>query len=205
MLSDLRLVKWVKFFEWNCNLLALRLLLENLKLKKTSDYAHWNVWTNIKKVVCPKKYVQKKNSKYEILNHLYFGPNFVLWRVALGRFSQCFVVVVVVVGQPWWPRFSLSPLGYDKNLMILKTCLLKKDCNNSFSSFLFMFRSVCIVKELQNYHRKLFCVRHKKGRNTTNILNCNLCVCLKSIPFRNWLCSSSFLHQFSGITGKCNG
>ena len=23
------------------------------------------------------KYFQKKNSKYEILNHLYFGPNFV--------------------------------------------------------------------------------------------------------------------------------
>ena len=64
--------------------------------------------------------------KYEILNHLYFSPNFVFWRVALGRFSQCFVVAVVVVGQPWWPRFSLSPLGYDKNVMILKTGLLKK-------------------------------------------------------------------------------
>ena len=32
----------------------------------------------------------KNNCKYEILNHLYFGPNFVFWRTALGCFSQCF-------------------------------------------------------------------------------------------------------------------
>ena len=43
----------------------------------------------------PKLYAQnnifiKKNYEYEILNHLYFGPNFVFWRIALGRFSQCF-------------------------------------------------------------------------------------------------------------------
>ena len=42
------------------------------------------------KVVCPKKYFQKKNSKYEILNYLNFGPNFVLWGTALGCFSHCF-------------------------------------------------------------------------------------------------------------------
>ena len=41
-----------------------------------------------KNVVCPKYYFQKKNSKYDILNHLYFGPNFVLG-TALRRFSQC--------------------------------------------------------------------------------------------------------------------
>ena len=33
----------------------------------------------------------------EILNHLYFGPNFVFWWTTLRRFSQSFVVVVVVV------------------------------------------------------------------------------------------------------------
>ena len=31
----------------------------------------------------------KKKSKYEILNHLYFGPSFIFWGTALGRFSQC--------------------------------------------------------------------------------------------------------------------
>ena len=40
--------------------------------------------------VCSKTYFQKKNYKYEILNHLYFGPNFVFWGIVLGRFSQCF-------------------------------------------------------------------------------------------------------------------
>ena len=43
-----------------------------------------------KKFVCPKKCFQKKNSKCEILNHFYFGPNFVFLETALGRFSQCF-------------------------------------------------------------------------------------------------------------------
>ena len=45
------------------------------------------MWT---KVVRPKKYFQKKNYKYEILNHLYFGQSFVIWGTALGRFSQYF-------------------------------------------------------------------------------------------------------------------
>ena len=43
--------------------------------------------------VCSKTYFQKKNDKYEILNHLYFGPNFVFWGIALGRFSQCFFLI----------------------------------------------------------------------------------------------------------------
>ena len=45
------------------------------------------MWT---KVVRPKKYFQKKNYKYEILNHLYFGPSFNFCGTALGHFSQCF-------------------------------------------------------------------------------------------------------------------
>ena len=43
---------------------------------------------------CPKHYFQKKNSKYDILNHLYFGPNFVFLGTALGRFSQCFFLTI---------------------------------------------------------------------------------------------------------------
>ena len=36
---------------------------------------------------------KKGNYKYEILNHLYFGPSFAFWRTALGRFSQCFFLI----------------------------------------------------------------------------------------------------------------
>ena len=35
---------------------------------------------------CPKKYFQKNNFKYEILNRLYFGPNFVF----LGDYFRAF-------------------------------------------------------------------------------------------------------------------
>ena len=34
--------------------------------------------------------IVKKNSRYEILNHLYFGPNFFFSGTALGLFSRCF-------------------------------------------------------------------------------------------------------------------
>ena len=87
MSSELRLVKWVRFFEQNsivkwviffasfCWLWDF--LLEKLKLKKNSDDAHWNMWTNMKKLYGWNNIFQKRNSKHEILNHLYFGPNFV--------------------------------------------------------------------------------------------------------------------------------
>ena len=60
-------------------------LLEDLK--KNSDDVHWHVWTNIKKLYIRINIFKKKNSKDEILNHLYFGPNFVFWGTALGCFS----------------------------------------------------------------------------------------------------------------------
>ena len=63
--------------------------------KQNSDDVHWNVWT---KVVHPKKMFRKKNYKYEIFNHLYFGPSFVFWRTALGSFSQC---VFFSIFRPW--------------------------------------------------------------------------------------------------------
>ena len=36
------------------------------------------------------------------MNNLYFGPNFAFWGTALGRFSQCFFIVLS------WPTFLLS-------------------------------------------------------------------------------------------------
>ena len=69
------------------------------------------MWT---KVVRPKKYFQKQNYKYEILNHLYFGPSFVFWRTALGRFSQC----VFLIFRPWSTMvteiFTQPPLSHHK-------------------------------------------------------------------------------------------
>ena len=89
MSSELRFIKWVSFFEQNCHvkwviffchfLLTLRLFARKSEIKKP-----WYWLEHVdeyKKVVCP-KYLQKKNSRYEILNHLHFGSNFVFWRTA---------------------------------------------------------------------------------------------------------------------------
>ena len=110
------IVQWVVFFDCFCWLWDF--LLKNLKLKKNSDDVHWNAWKfkktlmmstgtcgnlkrlwwcplervgGYKKVVCPKKYFRKKKKFiYEILNHSYFGLNFVFWGTTLWRFSQYF-------------------------------------------------------------------------------------------------------------------
>ena len=60
-------------------------LLEVLKLKK-------NLWLRPLERL-DKYYFQKKNSKYEIINNLYFGSNFVFYGTAIGRFSQCFFLI----------------------------------------------------------------------------------------------------------------
>ena len=67
-------------------------LLENLKLKKNSDDVHQSVWRNRKSCVPEIIFLKKlkKNSKYYILYHLNFGPNFVFLGTALRRFSRCF-------------------------------------------------------------------------------------------------------------------
>ena len=84
------IVKRVIFFASFCWLWDF--LLENLKLrKKNSDGVNWNVWRNIKTLYA-RIFSKKTNSKYEILNHSYFGPVFILGEFALGRFSQCFIV-----------------------------------------------------------------------------------------------------------------
>ena len=71
-------------------LLALRLSARKSDIKK-------NLWCPLehpneyKRVAYVKKYFQKKTSKHEILNHLYFGPNFVILGTALRCFSQSFL------------------------------------------------------------------------------------------------------------------
>ena len=58
MSSELKFIKWMRFFERNCIVKCLiffvsfcwfrDFLLENLKLKKSYDDFHQNVWSNIK-------------------------------------------------------------------------------------------------------------------------------------------------------------
>ena len=87
MSSGLRFIKWVRFFEQNCIVKWViffssfrwlwDFLLKNLKLKKQLWWCLLERVDEYKKVSCPKKYFQKNIFKYEILNHLYFAPNFV--------------------------------------------------------------------------------------------------------------------------------
>ena len=88
----LRFVKGVRFFERNCIVKWVIFFgrfcwLWHFLDKLNSEYVHWNVLHARKNVF------KKANFKYEILNHLYFGSNFVFWWTALGRFSQCFAFV----------------------------------------------------------------------------------------------------------------
>ena len=89
--------------------LALRLSARKSEIKKTDD-VHWNMWANIKKLYA-RNNILKKSSKYEILNHLYFGPNFDFWGTALWRFSQGLFFQFWDVVQPWLSTFLLSIFG----------------------------------------------------------------------------------------------
>ena len=91
-----------------CKVIKETFSLEICKLKKKLWCCSLKRVDEYKNVVCPKYYFQKKNSKYDILNHLYFGPNFVLG-TALRRFSQCIFFLFFVIDQPWWPTFLPSP------------------------------------------------------------------------------------------------
>ena len=51
--------------------------------KNNSGGVRWNVETNIKTLHPRSNVFKKKNSKYEILNHLYFGPVFIFVGTAL--------------------------------------------------------------------------------------------------------------------------
>ena len=85
------------------------------------------------KVVCLKQYFQKRNYKYEIFNHLYFGPNFVFWGTALGRFSQCVFFKFFVVGQPRCSILKWPWNGKRQNKLIEKE-LLSKASNKFFTT-----------------------------------------------------------------------
>ena len=56
-----------------------------------------------------KHYFQKKNSRYVILNNLYFASNFVFWGVSSRAFYSVLLFKFFVVHQPWWPTFLLNP------------------------------------------------------------------------------------------------
>ena len=78
--------KWVIFFA-SLSLLW-DFLLENLKLKKLW-WCPLEDMDDYKKFFWPKLYFQDKNYKCEILNHLYFCPNFAFLLTASVRFGQC--------------------------------------------------------------------------------------------------------------------
>ena len=98
MSSELRFVKWVRFFERNCIVKWViffasfcwlwDFLLENLKLRIKSDDIQWNVWANTKSLYARNNIFKKRIPNMRFLNHLYFGPNFHFWGTALGRFSS---------------------------------------------------------------------------------------------------------------------
>ena len=103
MSSELRFVKWVRFFERNCIVKWViffasfcwlwDFLLENLKLKRNSDDVRGNFSTNIKKL-----YAQNNIFKKRIPN-MTFWIIYILVQIsflgtALGRLSQCFFFLI---------------------------------------------------------------------------------------------------------------
>ena len=66
---------------------------------------HWSMWMNIEKFNARNNVLKKK---YDILNHFYFVPSFILLGTALGRFSQC-LFKFFAVSQLCWPTVPLSP------------------------------------------------------------------------------------------------
>ena len=96
MSSGFKLVKWVRFFERNCIVKSVIFftsfcwLWDFEKLKKTLMISTGTCGRM--QTICMPEIIfsKKKKSKCEILNHLYFCPNFLFLGTALGRFSQWF-------------------------------------------------------------------------------------------------------------------
>ena len=89
----------------------LDFLLEILKSKRKIWRCPPERLDKYKNAVWPKYYFQKKNSKYEILNHFYFGSNFVsFFGTALGRFSQYFFFTQHFVLKIYLVRHGVSLL-----------------------------------------------------------------------------------------------
>ena len=117
--SELRFVKWVKFFVRNCIVKWViffasfcwlwDFLLENLKIKKNSDDVHWNVWTNIKAL-----HVYNNIFKKIILNMrfwiIYILDQISFFGTALRRFSQWFFLYFLSLANHGGRHFySASP------------------------------------------------------------------------------------------------
>ena len=92
MLSELRFVKWVRFFERNC-IVKWMILFASIC---------W-LWDFLPKSL-------KLTYEFEILDF----KSFIFWcklrffLTVLEHFSQC-NFKMFVIGQPWYPKFSLSP------------------------------------------------------------------------------------------------
>ena len=81
-----------------------------------------------KKVVCPKKYFQKKKKKknsYQILNHLYFGSNFIFWETALKGILVSF----------FFFSFSTTAVMAGNNFLAKKHHTKQKDLHNSAKTY----------------------------------------------------------------------
>ena len=105
-----------KCFFWHQTETCLleKILTENLILKKT--LISTGTFERILKI-CMREIIfskndcfQKKTSKHDILNNIYFGPNFVIFGTALRCFSQCFFLIFCrwltimanIFTQYWW-------------------------------------------------------------------------------------------------------
>ena len=119
--SEPRFVKWVMFFERNCIVKwaiffasfcwLWDFLLQNLKSKRNYKDFHWYIWTNATKYNIFKKRNNIFNERIPSMTHwiIHILVQISFLGTALGCFSQCFFFKFFVVGQPWWPKFLLSP------------------------------------------------------------------------------------------------
>ena len=97
--------KWVRFFERSCIVEWVIIfasfswlwgfLLEKMKIKKSPDDFHWNVWTNTKTLYVRNNIFKKRipNLRFWII---YILVEISLLGTTLGRFSQLFFSFFVV-------------------------------------------------------------------------------------------------------------
>ena len=80
----------------------------------------------------PEIIFSKQNYKYEILNHLYFGPSFLFGGTAIRRFRQCFVFLIfhrqstMVADIFTRPSFPSCTYIHRKAEAVAQRCSIKK-------------------------------------------------------------------------------
>ena len=122
MSSELRFVKWMRFFGRNCIVKWViffasfcwlcDFLLENMKIKKNPDDVHWNVWTNKNTL-----HACNNDLKKRILNMrfwIYILVQISFLGTALGRFSQCFFFNFLSLANHDDQHFTQLPLQHHK-------------------------------------------------------------------------------------------